>query len=48
MEKAPQDRGLYLHPDVFNQPPSKGIDFRHNRPANRVEQVNGAEMASGH
>lgn len=30
VEKAPQDRGLYVNPDVYNQPADKGIG---NKPA---------------
>jgi hypothetical protein len=34
-EKAPEERGYYLHPDLFKQPPEKGIfaaQSEHQRP----------------
>lgn len=29
VDKGANDRGKYLHPDVYNQPKEKGIDFKH-------------------
>ena len=28
VEKAPQDRGTYLHPEAFDQPEEKGADWK--------------------
>jgi hypothetical protein len=43
VEKSPQDRGLYLHPEAFGQPPEKGIDWRHSPEA--IEQERAALSA---
>jgi hypothetical protein len=29
--KAPEERGYYLHPDLFKQPPEKGVFMRESR-----------------
>jgi hypothetical protein len=40
-EQKPEDeRGLYLHPDAFNQPEDRGIQFVRNAP--QVEKMNAA------
>ena len=32
-EDKPQDeRGLYLHPEVYGQPKEKGIEYAHEKP----------------
>jgi hypothetical protein len=39
VEKSPQDRGLYLHPEAFGQPAEKGIDWRHSPEATAQERA---------
>jgi len=43
-EKPTDERGYYLHPEVFNQPPSKGIVAAHqsDAPSKSVAQLNSA------
>jgi hypothetical protein len=39
-QKLEDERGLYLHPDAFNQPEDKGIQFVRNAP--QIERLNAA------
>ncbi|HMZ21853.1 MAG TPA: hypothetical protein PLD20_28230 [Blastocatellia bacterium] len=45
VEKAPQDRGTYLHPDAFNQPEEKGADWKQQQ--NRAKEMQRLRNQSG-
>lgn len=36
-EKAPHERGYYLHPELYGQPPERRIENAHKRPKSRLE-----------
>jgi hypothetical protein len=39
VEKAPEDRGHYLHPEAFGQPAEKGIDWKHTPEAQEQQRA---------
>jgi hypothetical protein len=39
VDKSPEDRGLYLHPEAFGQPAEKGIDWRHTPEAQEQQRA---------
>jgi hypothetical protein len=39
-QKLEKERGMFLHPDAFNQPEEKGVEFV--RGAHQIERVNAA------
>lgn len=45
-EKPASERGLYVHPELFGQPPEKSVYWRSKSPLAKPQSQNGGELGA--